>query len=84
MVRDSEIHFAPDRLRPWAALIGGVLALALFAFVVIPWLNAHGPGNGIISATKSNGVDASALFYTETPEVSEAVNYLGNSSKYSE
>jgi len=60
-----------------------VLAILLVAFVVIPGLQRLGPIREVCDAIEKSGIDATALFYTESEVSGEAESSIRNAMKYS-
>jgi hypothetical protein len=54
----------------------------MFAFGVIPAVQRLGPVREVREAVEDSGIDASALFYTESEVSSQAESSLRNSLKY--
>ena len=57
--------------------------MLVFAFGVIPLLQRLGPIREVREATRNQGIDASALFYTESDAFSEAEASIRNAMRYS-
>ncbi len=66
----------------WGRFAAGVLGILLFAFVVIPLVQRIGPVREVREAIERRGIDATALFYTETEISSEAELSIRNALKY--
>ena len=66
----------------WGRFAGGLTALLLFAFVVIPALQLLGPVRDVREAIQRRDIDATALFYTESDVSSEAEASIGNAMRY--
>jgi hypothetical protein len=57
--------------------------ILLVAFVVIPGLQRLGPIREVRDAIERSGIDATALFYTESEVSGEAESSIRNAIKYS-
>ena len=66
----------------WARFLAGLLVMLIFAFGVIPLLQRLGPVRAVREATRNQGIDASALFYTESDAFSEAEASIRNAMRY--
>ena len=69
--------------RRWTRFLTGTLLILFFAFVVVPGLQRLGPVREVRDAIHRRGIDASALFYTETEVSSEAETAIRNAMTYS-
>ena len=58
--------------RRWTRFLAAVLAILLFAFGVIPAVQRLAPVRNLCAAIQRSGIDATALFYTESDVSSEA------------
>ena len=67
----------------WARFLTGVLAILLVAFVLIPGLQRLGPIREVREAIQRSGIDATALFYTESEVSGEAESSIRNAIRYS-
>ena len=67
----------------WARFLTGALAILLVAFVVIPGLQRLGPIREVREAIQRSGIDATALFYTESEVSGEAESSIRNAIRYS-
>jgi hypothetical protein len=67
----------------WARFLAGLLVILLFAFVVIPGLQHLEPVRQVHDAIQNRGIDATALFYTESEVSSEAEASIRNAMRYS-
>lgn len=56
----------------WLRLTAGILCVWLFMFVLAPWVRTIGPVEEMLDFVEENDIDASALFYTEAEEFSDA------------
>ena len=72
----------PRAVRRWSQFLAGLLGILLFAFGVIPALQRLEPVREVRDATRRAGVDASALFYTESDVSSEAEASIRNAMRY--
>jgi len=63
--------------------MAGVLTILLVVFVVIPGLQRLGPIREVRDAIERSGIDATALFYTESEVSGEAESSIRNAIKYS-
>ncbi|MFH1265303.1 MAG: hypothetical protein ABIK89_06205 [Planctomycetota bacterium] len=68
--------------RRWARFLTGLLGIMLFAFGAIPALERLGPAREVRDATRKAGIDATALFYTESDVSGEAEASIRNAIKY--
>ena len=73
---------APGLGQRWARFLAGVTAILVFAFAVIPGLQQVGPVREVHDAIQNSGIDATALFYTETEVSSEAESSIRNALRY--
>ena len=73
---------APRAGRRWARFLAGVVVILLFAFGVIPTLQRLGPVRQVRDAIRRTGIDATALFYTESEVSSEAEAAIRNAMEY--
>ena len=73
---------APGPGRRWAAFCAGVLAVLLFAFVLLPALESLGPVREVRDAIRRADIDATALFYTECEVSSEAELSIRSALRY--
>ena len=60
----------------------GVGMILLFAFGVIPGLQRLGPVRAVRQAARDAGIDATALFYTESDVYSEAEASIRDARTY--
>ncbi|MBC8875159.1 MAG: hypothetical protein H8E44_37535 [Planctomycetes bacterium] len=67
----------------WTRFLTGVLAILLVAFVLIPGLQRLGPIREVREAIQRSGIDATALFYTESEVSGEAESSIRNAIRYS-
>lgn len=71
-------------VRKWAALIASLVAVWAFAFLFAPWLQQHvSPLQTLGRFVRDTGIEASALYYTEVAETSEAELVLRSTFEYS-
>ncbi|MFV1968321.1 MAG: hypothetical protein ACC628_23090 [Pirellulaceae bacterium] len=68
--------------RRWVRFLAGLTVILLFAFVAIPGLQRIGPIRDVRDAIENRGIDATALFYTETEVASEAEASIRNAIRY--
>ena len=73
---------APEAVRRWARFLAGLAAILLFAFGVIPCLQRLGPVREVRRAVQNAGIDATALFYTESDVSSEAETSIRGALRY--
>ena len=73
----------PRTARRWAQFLGGLLVILLFAFGAIPALQRLGPIREVREVIRRSGIDATALFYTESDVSSEAEASILNAIRYS-
>jgi len=76
-------HRASGAGHRWARFFAGLLVILLFVFVVIPGLQRLGPVRKVRDAIENRGIDATALFYTESEVSSEAEASIRNAIEYS-
>lgn len=69
-------------LRRWSALLLGIVLVWLFMFVIAPWIQKSPSVKPLADFIEESGIDASALFYTEVEEASEAELYMRSTLKY--
>jgi hypothetical protein len=72
----------PSALHGWMRLVIGSIVILLVAFVVVPLVQRLGPVREVREAIDRSGIDASALFYTESDVSFEAESAIRNSLKY--
>jgi hypothetical protein len=72
----------PEALKRWGALILGLFVIWLFVFVLAPRVAEHDMVRPLVQFVEESGIDAGALYYTETKETGDAENYLRNSFRY--
>ena len=76
----------PKRLLPiarrWTRLFLGVLLIWAFMFILAPWVEKAPMVEPVIRFIEENGIDASALYYTEIEEFSEAGIYMENTMNF--
>lgn len=71
-----------SRLRGWVQLCIGALLIWAFVFVLapaatgIPWVET------VIRNVRESGIDATALYYTEIEEFSDAERFMQDSNRY--
>lgn len=66
----------------WVRFLAGLLAILLFAFVVVPGLQRLRPIREVRDAIRNSGIDATALFYTESDVSSEAEASIRDAIRY--
>ena len=69
--------------RRWGRFLAGLTAILFFAFGVVPALQRLGPVREASEAIRNGGIDATALFYTESDVSSEAESSIRNAMKHS-
>ena len=79
----SRPNVPPSLRTRWLRFLGGLMAILLFAFVGVPGLQRLGPVAEVQQAIRSSGIDATALFYTETDVSSDAESSIRNAMRYS-
>lgn len=73
----------PTMRMRWARFLTGVIVILLVAFVVIPGVQRLGPIREVRDAIERSGIDATALFYTESEVSGEAESSIRNAIRYS-
>ena len=73
---------APGTRQRWTRFLVGVLVIFLFAFGVIPCVQRLGPVREVHEAIQKSGIDATALFYSESEVSSEAEASIRNALRY--
>ncbi len=68
--------------RRWARLFLGVLLIWAFMFIVAPWVEKMPSVEPIIRFIEENDIDASALYYTDIEEFSEAEIHMENAMNF--
>jgi hypothetical protein len=63
--------------------VAGVVVILVVAFVVIPAVQRLGPVREICEAVERAGIDATALFYTESEVSGEAESSIRDAISYS-
>jgi hypothetical protein len=66
----------------WGRFLAGWLVILLFAFAVIPALQRLGPVREVRQAIQNTGIDATALFYTDSDVSSEAEASIRDARRY--
>ena len=69
-------------LNGWVRLVIGSIVILLVAFVVVPFAQRLGPVREVREAIDRSGIDATALFYTESDVSFEAESAIRNALKY--
>ena len=72
----------PGTRQRWTRFLVGVLMIFLFAFGVIPRVQRLGPVRDVHEAIQKSGIDATALFYSESEVSSEAEASIRNALRY--
>ena len=67
----------------WMRFLAGLTVILLFAFGVIPGLQRLAPVRELRDAIRKSGIDATALFYTESDVSYEAETSIRNAIRYS-
>ena len=67
----------------WSRFLSGVLVILLVAFVVIPAVQRLDPIREVCDAIEEHGIDATALFYTESEVSGDAESSIRNAIQYS-
>ena len=73
---------ASGAFRRWSRFVVGLALILLLAFGIVPGLQRWGPVDDVRGAIRASGVDASALFYTESEMSCEAEMSIRNALKY--
>jgi hypothetical protein len=73
---------APGAMHRWARFFAGVLVILAFAFGVLPAVQRLGPVREVHDAIQESGIDATALFYTESEMSSDAEASIRNALRY--
>jgi hypothetical protein len=81
--RGAQTVGTPGAASRWARFLAGVLAILLFAFGAVPLWQCLGPVREARRAIQHSGVDATALFYTESDVSSEAEASIRNALRFS-
>ncbi len=79
---DLSPSVASRAARRWTLFLAGLLGIWLFAFVAVPGLQRLGPVREVREAIEKSGIDASALFYTESEVSAEAETSIRNALRY--
>ena len=61
----------------WVSFVFCSIWLSAFAFGIVPWISGK-VAPELTREVHAQGIDASALFYTESEAVGEAFNYFQN------
>ena len=69
-------------LRRWARFAAGLAAILVFAFAVVPAVQRLAPLREAYDAIHNSGIDATALFYSESDISSEAESSLRNAQRF--
>ena len=81
-----ETGYRPKRSLPiarrWARLFFSIVVIWAFMFIVAPWVAKAPVVEPIISFIEENGIDASALYYTDIEEFSEAGIHMENTMNF--
>jgi hypothetical protein len=82
-----ETGYRPKRFLPiarrWARLFLGVLLIWAFMFILAPWVEKAPVVEPVIRFIEEHSIDASALYYTEIEEFSEAGIHMENTMNFS-
>ena len=73
----------PGAVHRWVRFLAGVLLILAFAFGLIPALERLGPVREVRDAIRNRGIDATALFYTESDVSGEAEVSIRDAIRYS-
>jgi len=65
-------HGTGDGWKAWARLALGLACVWAFVFVVAPGVRQIEPIKEVLDSVRENDIDATALFYTDAEESSEA------------
>ncbi len=74
---------APGVGHRWIRFLAGLLLILAFAFGIIPALERLGPVREVRDAIRNAGIDATALFYTESDVSGEAEVSIRDAIRYS-
>ncbi len=61
-----------DRKKGWGGLALGLAGAWVFVFLIAPSVREISPIKEVLDSVRENGIDATALFYTEADGSSEA------------
>jgi len=76
-------HVCPSSLlSKWLRLILAALLTWALIFVIAPWIQKSPSVKPLAEFIEESGIDASALYYTEVEEASEAELNMKNTIKY--
>lgn len=69
-------------LRKWATLLISFFLVWLFAFVVAPWMQRVSSVKQMADYIERSGINASAFYYTDVEEVSDAYLNIRSTFEY--
>jgi len=79
----AEVPVIPGAKRRWLRFLAGLTAILLFAFGLVPALQQVGPVREVRDAIRNSGIDATALFYTDSEVFPEAEASIRDSLRFS-
>lgn len=84
MRMDTAGGLGPRSARPsnWLKLVIGLVCIWAFMFVLVPAFDSLPGFKTVITSNKELDIKATALFYSDAEETSEARNYLNNSKGF--
>lgn len=80
--RPGDVPRARSAVHRWTALLICLLTVWVFVFQVAPRLQRIEPIRVVHECARSRDIDATALYYTEVPEFSDADVYVRDALKY--
>jgi hypothetical protein len=66
----------------WVKLALGLAAVWCFIFVLAPWVRTLEPVGAHLDFIKETGIDAAALFYTDSEESGDGESLIRDALKY--
>jgi hypothetical protein len=79
---DGQKHRPSTLIQKWTAFFFCLFLVWLFMFVIAPAIQNTSAVKPLADFIEESGIDASALFYTEVEEASEAELNMRNTMKY--
>lgn len=76
------LHSPSPAVRKWMTLLASFFIVWIFMFVIAPWVQTSPAIKPLATFIEETGIDASALFYTEVEEASEAELNMRTTMEY--
>ncbi|OHB67875.1 MAG: hypothetical protein A2V70_03315 [Planctomycetes bacterium RBG_13_63_9] len=68
--------------RRWAGLLAGLATMGVFVFVIAPAVQHWRPVWAVHTFVEERGIDASALFYTESEEFGRVQRHMQDAMRF--